>query len=345
MAVHRQNSALLVLGMHRSGTSALTGVLSMAGANPGPSLIPGMEGVNPKGFWEHREVVIIHERLLATLNSSWDDERPLPDCWWHLPEVAGFRDELVAVLRSHFSTSPLWVLKDPRLCRLLPLWLEILLQLEVRPHFIICLRHPGEVAKSLEQRDGIRPERACLLWLESLIESKRWTTGYARAIVDYAELLTDWRMTLRNVAMKLSIAFPLDEAAADKIDIFLEPALRHHCHEQMESLGNNSLFTLAVSAFMMAIREEVDLCSERFLSIEDETDRVVRLVVPWAEDVCALRKKNEMLDARASRVEATNALLQTEIARIKTTVSWKITKPLRLLFFIWCALNKKFRKP
>ena len=71
--------SIIVLGMHRSGTSALTGVLSYLGADPGPSLIPGIEGINPKGFWEHSEIVKVHNNLLTALGSSWDDERALPN--------------------------------------------------------------------------------------------------------------------------------------------------------------------------------------------------------------------------------------------------------------------------
>ena len=72
--------AILVLGMHRSGTSAVTGALRLCGVELGTELMqPGSD--NPKGFWEHAGVVAIHERLLAALERSWNDPRPLPADW------------------------------------------------------------------------------------------------------------------------------------------------------------------------------------------------------------------------------------------------------------------------
>ena len=189
MNTRSRNSALFILGMHRSGTSALTGVLSLLGVDPGPSLSPGMAGVNPKGFWEHQEIVTIHERLLGALDSSWDDARLLPADWWQLPEVTAFRSELLAVLRRDFTTSPLWLLKDPRLCRLLPLWLDIIDELGIAPHFILCLRHPNEVAMSLSRRDGISTEHATLLWLEHLVESEH-QHAYSAARAGYLQATT-----------------------------------------------------------------------------------------------------------------------------------------------------------
>ena len=71
---------LLVLGMHRSGTSALTRLLNLHGAVLGDDLLPAGHD-NPSGFWELREAVAIHERLLAGLGMAWDDPRALPPDW------------------------------------------------------------------------------------------------------------------------------------------------------------------------------------------------------------------------------------------------------------------------
>jgi hypothetical protein len=338
MSAKPRNSALLVLGMHRSGTSALAGMLSLCGADPGPSLMPGVAGVNPKGFWEHQEIVAIHERLLGMLHSAWDDERPLPSSWWQLPEVAVFRDEILTVLRRDFAASPLWLLKDPRLCRLLPLWLDMLEELDVTPHFVICLRHPGEVAMSLERRDGISAARATLLWLQHLVDGERGTRNLPRLVVAYEQLLADWRATLQQIAARLSIALPLDDAAADRIDAFLEPALRHHRHGQEGTTGNDRLFALASEAFELATGKDIDAAAGRFDVIREQTAALAEQVAPWSAEICALKKENAQLTARTMQLEAANADLQAEIDRVKSTVSWLITRPLRFLAFLWRKL-------
>lgn len=335
MSALTKNSALFVLGMHRSGTSALAGVLSMAGADPGPSLLPAMAEVNPKGFWEHKDIVAIHERLLDALNSSWDDERPLPAGWWRLQKVAVFRAELLAVLQRDFAASPLWLLKDPRQCRLLPLWLGILEELDIEPHFLICLRHPGEVAKSLERRDDIQAARANLLWLEHLVDSERWTRDLPRVAITYEQLLDDWRTVLQRIAVQLSLDLSCDDTTFARIDAFLEPSLRHH-NSQAESAEEGRECALARAAYVLVAGEGLDSTIARFEEIRAEAAEIVERTAPWSAEICTLRKRYAILDKQHS---ATNADLQAEIARVKKSFSWRITKPLRAF---WNLANKLF---
>lgn len=344
MSAQKHHSALLVLGMHRSGTSALTGVLSLAGANPGPSLIPPAEGINPKGFWEHREIVAIHERLLAAMGTSWDDDRLLPESWWQFSDIARFRDQLLDVLRLDFSNCPFWILKDPRLCRLMPLWLEILSELKVRPHFIICLRHPLEVAKSLEHRDGIHSERACLLWLEHLIDSERWTRGHARTLVSYEQLLADWRLTVQRIVADISLPLQVDKAVEGQIDTFLEPALRHHHHADFNVPDSGSISKIAKEIYMVAKIGELDELTERLNRITEEIEQKARYVAPWSAEIRLLRNKNTELKLQVEQLITDSSTSKSELTRIKSTVSWRLTKPLRLLAFLWRKLFAIARK-
>lgn len=329
------STALLVLGMHRSGTSAITGALCIAGADPGGSLLPAMQGVNPKGFWEHAEIVAIHERLLATLHSSWADERALPADWWHLPVIANCRDALAETLRSEFSSSPLWIVKDPRMCRLLPLWLDILTDIGAKPHFILCLRHPYEVALSLERRDGISLERSCLLWLVHMIDSVRWTRGHPRIVVTYDHLLADWRTSLRQIADGLSVPLQAGPAVAGKIDSFLEPVLRHHQLAQATAQCENRICQLAAEAYALMEHNDIDpLLPDRLTAIAAETEREASKVAPWAAELCALSNRNAELSSRVMELSAAHSTCLEEIARIKNSPSWRLTAPLRA-FAMW----------
>ena len=100
--------AILIVGMHRSGTSALAGVLSRLGVKLGENLLPAALGVNDRGFWEHEEIVGVHERILAALGHAWDDVRPLPDDWWQDARVRPLRDEILRIVRRDFSGAALW---------------------------------------------------------------------------------------------------------------------------------------------------------------------------------------------------------------------------------------------
>ncbi len=76
-----EHQAILVLGMHRSGTSALTRVLNLLGAELGSRLMPAVSGNNENGFWENQDAVDIHEALLSDLGRNWHDIREMPAGW------------------------------------------------------------------------------------------------------------------------------------------------------------------------------------------------------------------------------------------------------------------------
>ncbi len=103
----KTSRAILVLGMHRSGTSAATRVINLLGADLGHDLLP-TAGDNPRGFWEHRAIVEIHEELLAALDRSWHDVRSMPENWLSSEPASIARDKLVNLLGKEFSDRDLW---------------------------------------------------------------------------------------------------------------------------------------------------------------------------------------------------------------------------------------------
>lgn len=221
--------AILVLGMHRSGTSAVTRVLNLLGVDLGGELMAPAEGNNPLGFWEHQKVVDIHDALLTALGRSWSDIRALPEGWLE-SEAAGVAcEQLVEVLAAEFSESPLWAVKDPRLCRLLPLWKMVLARLNVSMHALLVLRHPDEVAESLRTRDGLPMVQTRLSWLEHMAEAELDSRQLPRVVISYDQLLDDWSACMERVARELELSWPLhiERVRADVAD-FLSRGERHH---------------------------------------------------------------------------------------------------------------------
>src|SRR5262245_43006838 len=112
-----ERRAIVVLGMHRSGTSALTRVLSLLGADlPSRLLEPRPDAI--RGYWESADLVAIHDRLLAAAGTTWDGVLPIAESWWHSDAAHGFRREILEVLHHDFVRSSFFVIKDPRICRL-----------------------------------------------------------------------------------------------------------------------------------------------------------------------------------------------------------------------------------
>jgi ubiquinone/menaquinone biosynthesis C-methylase UbiE len=333
--VHK--TCVIVLGMHRSGTSALAGVLSKLGIQPGDSLLPAMVGINPKGFWEHAEVVSIHDQLLDILGSSWDDESPLPDEWWHSSLVAPLRNRIISILRRDFAALPVWLIKDPRMCRLLPMWHEVLSELACQPLFILTLRNPSEVAQSLRKRDDMSEEASCLLWLTHMLEAEFQTRGQRRAFVTYEHLLADWRETVTNIGQTLNLTWPIAiEDAAHDVEKFLDSSLRHHAAS--DTLPDHPTCHLAQKVF-------VNLCAPQPNAVQLDqlrahSEELVNLVTPWSKRLRHSERQIRTLNGRISRLESENASLQAEIRRIKNTVSWQVTKPLRL---VWNTFSRPMK--
>lgn len=223
-----RSNCVLVLGMHRSGTSALTRVLNLHGLSLGNSLLAS-NSANERGFWEHVDFLTFNDRLLNRLGRNWDDAGRLPDLWWRGDGLRGFEGELAALVTRDFSHVTLWGAKDPRLCRLAPLWRKVLSGIGVEPCYVLPLRNPYEVAASLTTRDGIERNRGLVLWLRYVLEAERHTRGAVRIFTSYDQLLSDWADTIGRLSRGLNLQLPKSsDQVVSQVDEFLSPGLRHH---------------------------------------------------------------------------------------------------------------------
>ncbi|HEX7966538.1 MAG TPA: glycosyltransferase [Gammaproteobacteria bacterium] len=219
---------LMILGMHRSGTSVLAGSCRLLGAELGDRMMAAGQD-NVMGFWEHDEIVRIHDAVLDKLGYAWDDVRALPDKWWNYETIRPERDALKAVLKRDFGTAELACVKDPRLCRMLPLWQDLLRELGWQPCYLIATRDPAEIIASLKSRNDFAPEKSALLTLRYLMDAEAASRGGPRAVVDYASVLADWRGALKPAWEKLGLAWPADERTLEQgMSAFVHKELRHH---------------------------------------------------------------------------------------------------------------------
>jgi hypothetical protein len=212
--------------MHRSGTSSFAGLAARLGAALGEDLLEANE-FNPRGYGEHRGVVAIHDRFLGAQGLGWDAPCAALDFGGEAARAA--RAALRELLLREFGAAPLFAVKDPRLCRLLPLWRPVLEALDARPACVLVLRHPLEIAASLERRDGFARSKSLLLFLEHALAAERDTRDLPRSFVRYDEIFADWRGIAKRVAADCALQWPRDpEAAASDVETFLSIDLRHH---------------------------------------------------------------------------------------------------------------------
>ena len=216
---------VFVLGVGRSGTSAITRVLSLCGASLPKRLLGAGEG-NPTGHWEPLEALTLNEAFLGRYGSNWYDPR-WPSPWEavvDLPERHAFIDQLATFLDGYVD-EPLLVIKEPRITALTEFWFGAARRVGFEIAAVIAVRHPAEVAGSLAARDGVPIELADTLWLKYNLLAEQRSREIPRVFVEYPNLLTDWKREVDRMGRILALD---SRSAQDQaIDAFLSPDLRH----------------------------------------------------------------------------------------------------------------------
>ncbi|AGB20786.1 hypothetical protein Mycsm_00333 [Mycobacterium sp. JS623] len=246
---------LFVLGMGRSGTSALTRVLSLCGATP-PAGMLGADASNPRGYWEPRAALYLNEKFLYRHDSSYFDptlrlqeKGALGD-----DERAAFIAKIVGYLET-LPAAPLVVIKVLHISVLSGLWFEAACIAGFDVAAVIAVREPQEVIASLSKFMRASPQLSSALWLKYNLLAERDTRGLPRVVVDYVNFLDDWRREMKRI----SDILPIDLETEDEgpIEEFLEQDLRRQrqCGPVMEAFGTDWL-TVVYDALSAAARDE-----------------------------------------------------------------------------------------
>jgi hypothetical protein len=221
-------SVVVVLGMHRGGTSAVARGLAALGVSLGDNLW-GAKPENERGYWEDRDVYDLNEALLAALEEPWNSVRHYDTRRLDPPRLEALlargRELLEAKLRAHGN----YGFKDPRTSRLLFYWRRVFAAASAEPRYLIAARNPLSVARSLEKRNGLGDGHAYLLWMQHMLAALYGTEGRMRVVVDYDRLLQDPARELRRIREELLLPQPQDMAQLldDYAANFLSGALRH----------------------------------------------------------------------------------------------------------------------
>lgn len=351
------NKILIVLGMHRSGTSALTRGLQVLGVSLGGNLMPAFEGNNNKGFWEDLEIVALNDALLAELGMSWHSLGMLqqPHDWAGLLEHP-LAAQAEVYLRTQIAQNPLFGLKDPRMSRLLPFWLEIFRRCSTEPIFLISNRDPLSVSRSLEKRDDFLPGKSHFLWLEHVLPALMDTIGYRRLVVSFDQLLEQPAREIERIARLAGIQKPTETELATYQDSFLESGLRHYQHTLDDLRADPSLAPEIANTHQLlqqlaadtidleapATRRELEQSAAWLNSlgplyqlITEQNARSASIT----EHLDALQKENAHFHHVAQALTDTQqALANTQqelqdlseaIHALRQSASWRLTSPLR----------------
>ena len=243
---------ICILGMHRSGTSALTRVLNLIGVELGADVALTTEPVadNPKGYWEHHELTAISDAILKRHGGSWDEPPLLPPGWETAAAIDDLRQRAQQLIRHQFAPVQLWGWKDPRTCLTLPFWQQLLPDMR----YIICLRNPFDVARSLEHRDGLSAEKSSNLWFTYVSSALNYSEGKPRLVIFYEDLMDDCLRELPRLAEFLG-----RPERAQQVDVqeavlkFIEKGLQHY-RASVEQVTAGSKSELCAQALYLAQR-------------------------------------------------------------------------------------------
>lgn len=348
-------TVLFVLGMHRSGTSALTRTLSLSGAGLPTRVLPPSTH-NVAGHWEPQAVAVLNDELLVELDSAWDDVRSLPAEYWQGNEWKPFLARAVDVLRQEYGDAVLWVVKDPRISRLLGFWRLVCDTAQIQAKYVIVARHPAEVVGSIADRDGFSEKKSVLLWLRHYLDAEEGTKGQPRCFATYDELLSDWQRLVARIEAQLGVGLKITQDSAQTVNDFLRPDLRHHCanEEDLQRPGMPWQWAGAVYECLRRAASGSALDSEALAGIRQSVGGVTN---SWTDGAADLRKERRMLRSRVAqlqsqaldlegRLEQTHrqiSRLERELQAVYESSSWRITAPLRDIAS-WARQRKEGRK-
>lgn len=251
-------NGVCVLGMHRSGTSLVAGLLRHLGIDLGPddALLPA-DSNNESGYFELRELVHLNNDILAQYGGSWSELPDLPSGWEDSEELASLRERARRLLTRRFASSPQWGWKDPRTCVTLPFWQRLAPGLR----YVICVRNPVDVAYSLRSREGEERglDEHALDWLRHTASALAHTAGRPRVVVHYERFFTDSEHELRRLAGFLGCEDRLDEPdTMGRIAEFIDPALAH-ARSESTAIADYPAMPFDVAALYLALKLVADL--------------------------------------------------------------------------------------
>ncbi len=240
---------IFLLGPHRSGTSLTAGALHFLQVNLGSRFIKANED-NPKGFFEDEDIVNFNDRLLRSINLSWDSLGFIWDQDFSAPKFKPYHNAAIKMILQRFASVRFSGLKDPRFCLLLPFWQRVITEaLDVDVSYVLTIRDPAECVVSQQTRHnrdgdfhimGRRQIDVLLLWLTYIRRALKQVDPDRLAIVDYASLVLRPETEISRLAGFLGLEVT-GEQLATFCDELVDASLRRSNPQRGIRRSQNSL--------------------------------------------------------------------------------------------------------
>ena len=315
----RRPEIVCILGMHRSGTSLLTRILNLIGLDLGSgqlSVEPAED--NLKGHWEHTDIVSLNDAILQVYGGSWDEPPLLPHGWEKAPLIDDLKQRAQMLIEDQFAGADLWGWKDPRSCLTLPFWQQLLPEMS----YVICLRNPMDVARSLEHRNGFSAEKSSSLWFRYVNSALEHSEGKRRLVVFYEDLMDNCLGELQRLSDFLGKPERAKQVELQElVERFVEHRLQHHRTSIGQATAHRRI-SLRAKALYIGQRISVSLGRKEIdgLGFDQEIERALEILNLYSAKASgqvnpSLEQSAEMDNRLAARDE-TIGVLQTELAEL-----------------------------
>ncbi|TAK76377.1 MAG: hypothetical protein EPO11_04265 [Gammaproteobacteria bacterium] len=333
-----KKSIYVVLGMARSGTSAITRGLKALGIHLGDEHSDSVNQWNPTGIWEDKDIVYqINRGVAQALGDTWMSVHLLDELCRDNEKLNELHWQAVQLLTERMKEVSSWAFKDPRTSRILPFWQNVFQGLKVDENYIIALRNPLAVATSWQKVSGAEIEVGLLQWLNHLIPAIEGTQGKKRVVVSYDLMLANPRLQLERIQQQLFIS-----SLANAEDInnyaqqYLDKKLHHYEYTEEDLLLHPAAAITPVCAnlytlLMQVAKDEITLESAEFSSAWRQVKGEYSAAYPFYLYMNRLLKRNKELER--------------DLRTIRRSLSWKLAYPLRLINDVWRAGRKKSYGP
>jgi hypothetical protein len=324
LSLEQQKNVYVVLGMPRSGTSAVTRGLKALGIDLGKTLTPAHHEWNPKGYFEDTDIVYkINRRLIAMLDAGTINEYMIENQPGDHEALLQVRNNAAHLLQKRVEKTQHWAFKDPRTSKTIYFWRPIFEALNLNDQYVITLRNPLASAYSFKKYINMDVEEGMIAWLMHLIPAIDGTFGKNRVIVSYEAMLENPRLQLDRI--RSNLVFPLVPNPRD-IDIyateFLDKKLRHHEFSDGDLKSHPTALVAPLCADVFALLSRLAKDELTFHSQEFQT--------AWQQikaDFATAQPMYQYVDNLIKRRKAPERNMRI----IHKSIPWKFIYPLRFI--------------
>lgn len=324
--MERNQKIVCISGMERSGTSMVSRIVNLLGVYLGglDDLIMETE-YNQKGCWEHKTLLEISDSILARFGGDTHNRPDFPDGWVNDPRIVELEAQARSMIVNEFAGHGAWGWKDTRCSLIMPFWQRLLPDME----YVICIRNPADVAKSVVTRKWVSSfTEAYYIWYMYTSSIIRYTSGRRRVFVFYEDFMG--KDSMRAVGRLAEFLGPeyveRMRWAATEIEAFITKGLQHHETPVIDTLKDAGM-PLSIKAYYLILT----LLGKGGVQPLDgvEAEQLIDALSLHEDREAATITELQKELAAAKRELAVNENKDAQIKAILHSASWQITAPLR----------------